>query len=103
MKRYRHYPSLGCTFRVQGVELIAHHLIPVLGSMAALEDHADIIQPLLVRNADHTARLDSHRDWLIVATPIADVVETFGGQMIERVRALVASARAKPTAWRFTR
>src|SRR5262249_14670690 len=43
VKRYRHYPSLGCTLRVQGVELIADHLIPVLRGVAALKDHADII------------------------------------------------------------
>jgi len=55
VKRYRHYPALGCTFNVQGVELITDHVIPVPGGMAALKDHADIIQPLLVRNTDHTA------------------------------------------------
>ena len=55
VKRYRHHSSLGCTFGVQRVELIADHLIPVFGCVAALKDDADIIQPLLVRNADHTA------------------------------------------------
>ena len=55
MERNRHHSSLSCTLRVQRIELIADHLIPILGCVAALEDHADIIQPLLVRNTDHAA------------------------------------------------
>ena len=66
--------------RVERVELIADHTIPVPGRVATLEDHADIVQSLLVRNTDHTARFHSHLYRLIIATPITNIVETLGGQ-----------------------
>ena len=45
--------------------------------------------------------LRAHGVRLIVETPVANVVEPFGGQMIQRVRALVAAAGTEPAARRF--
>ena len=79
MERYRHYPSLRRAFGIQRIELIAHHLQPILWRVAALKNHANVIEPLLVRNRDHAARLYPHDARLIVKTPVANVIETFRG------------------------
>ena len=83
------------------VELIADHLQPVLRRVAALENHPDVVETLLVGNRDHPARLHPHGVGLIVKTPIAHVVESFGGEMVQRVRAFVAAARTEPAARRL--
>jgi len=83
MQRNSHDSGLRGAFGIQSVKLIADHLQPIFGRMAALKDDPNIVEPLLVRNADHAPRL--HADWhrLIVTTPIANIIEPFGCKMVQ--------------------
>src|SRR5688572_23028093 len=98
-----HDPRLSRALGVKRVELIANHLQPILGRVASLKDHPDVVEPLLVWNADHPPGVDAHLYRLIVAPPVAHIVKTFCGKMIQRVGALVPSSRPQPAAWRLSR
>ncbi len=78
-ERDRHNPPLSRALGVQLIELIANHLQPILRRMAALEDHANVVEALLVGNRDHLPRFDPHRVRLIVEAPIANVIEPLRG------------------------
>src|SRR6478609_5165457 len=90
VQRNRHDPSRFRALAIEHVELPADHLAEFIGGAVRALEHRLVVDLVAIGHGDETAAtLEAHRIGLVVISPVAHILATFGSEEVERVPGLL--------------